>query len=169
HRGHTRTCPHCGTQTHTPVPAEVRARVAGPRLTAAMSYLSGGRHDSKRGVEAVVETLFGVPVALGTVAAAEQEMSAALAAAHAEAVAAVRAAPVKNVDQTGWKRNGRLCWLWAGVTRAATCVRVHARRGWDGLRALLGDEPVGVVVSDRWAAYNRLAVRDRQLCWAHLK
>jgi transposase len=169
HRGHTRTCPHCGTRTHAPVPADIRGRVAGPRLTAAITYLSGARHDSKRGVEDVVETLFGVPVSLGTVAAAEQEMSAALATAHAEAVAAVRAAAAKNVDETGWKQAGRLCWLWAGVIRTATCFQVHARRGLDGLRALLGDDPTGVVVSDRWSAYNRLAVQDRQLCWAHLK
>src|SRR5207237_9627167 len=150
-------------------PAQVGARVAGPRLTAAITFLSGGRHDSKRGVEEVVETLFGVPVSLGTVAAAEQEVSAALAAAHAEAVAAVRAAPVKNVDETGWKQAGRLCWLWAGVTRLVACFQVHARRGLAGLRALLGDDPAGIVVSDRWCAYHRLAVRDRQLCWAHLK
>ena len=169
HRGHTRTCPRCGTRTHRPVPADIRARVAGPRLTAAISYLSGARHDSKRGVEEAVETLFGVPVSLGGVAAAEQEMSAALAAAHAEATAAVRAAPVKNVDETGWKQAGRLCWLWTAVTGTAACFRVHARRGFDGLRALLGDGPAGIVVSDRWTAYSRLAVRDRQLCWAHLK
>src|SRR5882724_11930584 len=43
HRGHTRTCPHCGTRTHAPIPAEIRAHVAGPRLTAAITYLSGGR------------------------------------------------------------------------------------------------------------------------------
>jgi transposase len=169
HRGHTRTCPHCGTRTHAAVPAAIRARIAGPRLTAAIAYLSGARHDSKRGVEEVVETLFGVPVSLGTVAAAERDVSAALASAHAEAVAAVRAAPVKNVDETGWKQAGKLCWLWAGVAQAVACFQVHARRGLDGLRALLGDEPRGVVVSDRWCAYDRLDVRDRQLCWAHLK
>jgi transposase len=169
HQGHTRTCPHCGTRTHAPIPAAVRGHVAGPRLTAAITYLSGARHDSKRGAEEVVETLFGVPVALGTVAAAEQEVSAALADAHAEALAAVRAAPVKNVDETGWKRAGRLCWLWAGVTQAVACFQVHARRGLDGLRALLGDDPAGVVVSDRWCAYGRLDPAGRQLCWAHLK
>jgi transposase len=169
HQGHTRTCPDCGTRTHAPIPVDIRSRVAGPRLSAAISYLSGARHDSKRGVEEVVEALFGVPVSLGGVAAAEQEMTAALAAAHAEASAAVRAAPVKNVDETGWKTAGRLCWLWAAVTERVAYFRVHARRGLDGLRAVLGDEPVGVVGSDRWAAYHRLAVRNRQLCWAHLK
>src|SRR5262245_37011739 len=51
-----------------------------------MASLSGGRHDSKRGVEEVVATIFGVPLGLGTRAQLEQEMSAALAPAHAEAV-----------------------------------------------------------------------------------
>jgi len=169
HRGHTRTCPCCGTRTHAAIPADVRAHVVGPRLSAAITYLSGARHDSKRGVEEVVETLFGVPVSLGTIAAAEREVSAALADAHAAAVTAVQAAAVKHVDETGWKRAGRLCWLWAGVTQAVACFRVHARRGLDGLRALLGDDPAGVVISDRWGAYNRLDAADRQLCWAHLK
>jgi transposase len=168
HRGHTRTCPQCGTRTHAAIPADARAHVAGPRLTAAITYLSGARHDSKRGVEEVVEALFGVPVALGTVAAAEREVGAALADAHAEAVAAVRAAPVKNVDETGWKQAGALCWLWAGVTQTVACFQIHARRGRDGLRALLGDDPHGIVVSDRWCAYARLDAGDRQLCWAHL-
>lgn len=169
HQGHTRTCPHCGIRTHAAIPAAVRAYGAGPRLSAAIVYLSGARHDSKRGAEEAVETLFGVPLALGRVAAAEQEVSAALAQAHADAVAAVQAAPVKHVDETGWKQAGRLCWLWAGVTELVACFRIHARRGLDGLRALVGDEPSGIVVSDRWCAYNRLAVSDRQLCWAHLK
>ena len=169
HVGHTRTCPGCGARTHATVPADIRAHVVGPRLAAAITYLSGGRHDSKRGVEDVVETLFGVPVSLGTVAATEREVSAALAPAHDEAVAAVRAAPVKNVDETGWKQAGKPCWPWAGVTQAVACFRIHARRGFEGPRALLGDAPTGVVGSDRWCAYGRLDVRDRQLCWAHLK
>jgi transposase len=109
HRSYTSTCPHCGARTHAPIPAEVRAHALGPRLTAVMAYLSGARHDSKRGVEEVVETVFDVPVALGTVVAVEQEASAALAPAHAEVAAHVRAAPVKHVDETGWKQTGRLC------------------------------------------------------------
>jgi transposase len=134
-----------------------------------MAYLGGARHDSKRGVEEVVETVFGVPVGLGTVAAVEREVSAALAAAHAEATAAIRRAPVKYADETGWKQAGQPRWLWAAVTRTAACFVVHARRGLDGLHALLGEAVAGIVISDRWAAYGRLDVYRRQLCWAHLK
>lgn len=168
HQGHTRTCPHCGTRTHAPVPVAIRAHAIGPRLAAVMAYLSGARHDSKRGVEEVVETVFGVPVALGTVAAVEQEASAALAPAHAAAAAAVRRAAAKHADETGWKQAGRLGWLWAAVTTGVAYFVIHARRGAAGLSTLLGEPITGVVISDRWSAYRRLGVYRRQLCWAHL-
>jgi transposase len=168
HQGHARTCPHCGVVTVAPIPAAIRAHTIGPRLQAVMAYLSGARHDSKRGVEEVVETVFGVPLALGTVAAAEQQTSAALAAAHAEAAQAVRQAPAKNADETGWKQAGRRCWLWAAVTSSVAFFTIHARRGAAGLAALLGETITGIVISDRWSAYHRLDVYRRQLCWAHL-
>jgi transposase len=33
---------------------------------------------------------------------------------------------------------------------------------------LLGNAFAGIVVSDRFSAYNHLATSQRQLCWAHL-
>jgi hypothetical protein len=107
-----------------------------------------------------------VPLSVGTVAHLQAQMSAALAPAHAEALAAVRAASVKNVDETGWKRAGRLCWLWLAATGTVAAFLVHARRGWDGLTALLGAKVQGWVCSDRWSAYGRLSPFCRQVCWA---
>ena len=92
-----------------------------------------------------------------------------MAAAHAEAAAAVRHAPVKHVDETGWKRAGRLCRLWAAVTRTAALFVIHASRGAAGLGALLGAAVTGILCSDRWRVYERLPAGRRQLCWAHLK
>jgi transposase len=168
HQGHTRTCPRCGTVNHARIPAAVRAHTLGPRLAAVMAYLSGARHDSKRCVEEVVETVFGVPVALGTVTAVERETSAALVPAHAEAAQAVRQAPSKNADETGWKQAGKQCWLWTAVTAGAAYFLIHARRGAAGLKALLGESIHGNVTSDRWSAYHCLDVYRRQVCWAHL-
>jgi transposase len=168
HQGHARACPGCGVVTRQPIPAEIRAHGFGPRLTAVMAYLSGARHDSKRGVEEIVETVFGVPIALGTVSHSEAEVSAALAGAHAEATQAVAAAAHKNTDETGWKRAGRLCWLWTAVSDDVALFRVHGQRGLAGLTALLGDDVRGILTTDRWCAYQRLDAYRRQLCWAHL-
>ena len=113
HQAHARICPCCGKVTRATIPEAIRAHTVGPRLTAALSYFAGCHGVSKRGMEEISEALFQAPIALGTIANLEQEMSAALAPAHQEAVAAVRQAPVKYVDETGWKQAGRKRWLWA--------------------------------------------------------
>jgi len=168
HLAHGRTCPGCAKVTWESIPEPIREHAFGARLVALLSYLSGNPHVSKRGIQEIVETVLGVPMALGTVANLEQEMSAALAPAHAEAQAAVQAAPVKNVDETGWKQAGKTCWMWAAATTIVACFVIHSSRGAAGLAALLG-RLKGVVCSDRWAVYGRRAAGLRQLCWAHLK
>jgi transposase len=167
-QGHHRTCPCCGAVNHHPIPAELKAHVTGPRLGAALAYLAGCRHTSRRGLGEVCEALLGVPVSVGTVCAVQQQVSDALAQPHEEIAQRVRAAAVKNVDETGWKQAGKPCWLWAAVTATALLFVIHRRRGQDGLRALLGEGPSGVVASDRWGAYRLLPLGRRQLCWAHL-
>jgi len=169
YQGHARACPCCGEVTHAAIPAEIKAYSIGARLAAALVFLTGRCPLSKRAVEEVVETLFGVPVALGTVSHLEGQASQALAAAHAEAAEAVRPAEVQHVDETGWKRAGRPCWLWAAVTRTVALFVVHAGRGASGLRALLGEVVTGILCSDRWRVYERVPAERRPLCWAHWK
>jgi transposase len=106
---------------------------------------------------------------LGTVSNLEQEVSAALADAHAEAQQAVQAAPAKNVDETGWKQAGAKRWLWGAATARVACFVIAATRGALGLAALLGRKIKGIIASDRWSVYGQLKLGLRQLCWAHLK
>jgi len=169
YQAHARTCPHCGHLTWATIPHDIRDHVCGPRLTATLSFLSGVLHASRRGIEEFVETVLGVPIALGTVSNLEQEMSAALATAHAEAQQAVQQASAKNVDETGWKQAGAKRWLWGAATALVACFVIAPSRGAAGLAALLGKKIKGVVCSDRWPVYGQLKLGLRQLCWAHLK
>ncbi len=169
HQAHGRTCANCGHVTWAKIPEDVRAHVCGPRLTATMTFLSGVLHASKRGIEEFVETVCKVPIALGTISNLEQEMSKALAAAHAQAQEAVQQADVKNVDETGWKQAGQKRWLWGAATALVACFVITPTRGAAGLAALLGKRIKGIIASDRWSAYGQLKLGLRQLCWAHLK
>jgi transposase len=169
YQAHARTCPACGLLNQETIPPEIRAHTLGPRLAAVMSYLSGRHHRGKRAVQEIVETVFRVPVSLGTVVASEQQMSAALATPHDEARDAVRDAPVKNTDETGWKQAGKRCWLWMAATATVAYYLIHPHRSWQGLQSLLGEVIRGIICSDRWSAYGKLLVEARQLCWAHLK
>jgi transposase len=169
YQGHTRTCPCCGEVTHAPIPRELLGHSVGPRLTASLSYLTGCHGISKRGVEELAADLFDAPVALGTVANLEQEMSAALAAAHQEAAQAVQAATVKHADETSWKLRGKLCWLWGAAAAGVAVFVLHAKRSALGLCALLGATIEGILCSDRWSVYDQVPAARRQVCWAHLK
>ena len=167
HEGHSRKCS-CGHVTHAAVPAEVRAHCLGPNLASAIGYLSGSHGMSKRGIEETVESLFGVPVALGTISNSEREMSEALAASYQEVRKHVAGAEVKYVDETGWKERGLKRWLWAAATATTALFRIHPKRNLDALKLLLG-KLAGVLVSDRWAVYDNWDCETRQLCWAHAK
>jgi transposase len=169
YQGHYRTCPCCGQLNHAPIPQDLKAHSVGPRLAATLGYLAGSHRASTRGLEEITEDVFDVPIALGTVANLRTELSEALAPAHAQAVQVVRAAAVKNVDETSWKLAGKLCWLWVAATSSVAAFLIHAKRGWKALAALLGEQVQGFVCSDRWSAYDRLSPLCRQICWAHLK
>lgn len=169
HQAHARTCTRCGLLNRAVVPAEIRAHAFGPRLAAAMSYFSGRFHLSRRAVVELLDSVFDLPVSLGTVCGLERRTSDALAVAHDQARVAVVDAPVKNADETGWKQAGKRRWLWTAATKTAAYFVIHAQRGAAGLTALLGEAIKGTVVSDRWSSYNRLPLSQRQICWAHLK
>lgn len=152
-QGHYRHCPCCGRLNHAAGPADIKAHAVGPRLAATLAYLASSHRVSKRGLEEITQDVFDVPIALGTIANLEAQMSEALAGAHAEALQVVRDATVKPVDETSWKLAGNLCWLWLAATSTVAVFLVHARRGVEGLAALLQEfnpqlrrEPVSTAV-----------------------
>jgi transposase len=168
HRGHARTCAGCGHVTRAAIPAAVRADGFAPRFRAFVGTLTGVYHLSKREAAGLIQTVLGVPIAVGTVAAIERELSAALAGPHAEAAVAARAAPVKNIDETSWKLGGQLAWLWTAVTATCSYFLIHPRRSAAAFAAVVGPALRGIAITDRWVVYDRLPAGQRQLCWAHL-
>jgi transposase len=170
HRAHGRRCACCGRVTFAHIPDPVRRHGCfGPRLAALVGYLAARCHDGKRTVRELLADVLGVPISLGSVAAREREVAAALRRPYAQAQRHVRRAAVKHVDETGWSDRGRPCWLWAAATDRAALYRVHRRRTARALRRLLGGRRRGTIVTDRYGAYARWPADRRQLCWAHLE
>lgn len=169
HQAHGRKCPCCDKVTWAVIPDHIRAHSVGPQLAGTLAYLVGAHKLSKRGAVEVANELFAAPIALGTVANLEQEMSSALEPAYAEAKKAVQKAGIKNVDETGWKKNGAKRWLWVAATNMLAVFMIHPLRNHVAMMQLLGSTIRGIVCSDRWRTYERLSKRFWQICWAHLK
>ena len=164
---HTLTCPCCAQAVSATLPAEATTGY-GARLTALVGHMHGTYHMAYRQVTQVLEDLAAVGMSLGSAVACAQRVSAALIPLDAAIHTHLQTAPVVHVDETGWKEAGQRRWLWVGVSAQATCFRITPSRGRVGLDDLLPAAYPGILVSDRWNAYNRYAAPQRQRCWAHL-
>lgn len=169
YRLHTLVCEECGAETTAELPAGVPPSAFGPRLQAMISLLSGRYHLSKRDAAEVMTDFFQAEVSLGSVPTLEQRTSAALKEPVDEARAYVKKQPVVHMDETGWREANQKAWLWLATTTLVTVFFIRPSRGGAVAREILDPAFTGIVVSDRWSAYNWLLTLLRQLCWAHLR
>jgi transposase len=87
---------------------------------------------------------------------------------YAALCARVRGSPMVSPDETGWKVDGHLQWLWAFATVDTTVYRIQAGRGFAEAAAVLGADFGGVLVRDGWAPYRQFTAAVHQTCVAHL-
>ena len=165
----TLRCGRCGQATAAPLPPAVPAGAFGPRLAATVAVCTGVYHLSRRTTVGLLTDLFGVNLALGSVTACEQPVSAAVAPPVAAAHAHVQEQDLVHADETGWREQRGRAWLWVMVSATVTVFLVHRRRGKAAAQALLGALTRAILITDRWGAYRHWAVEQRQLCWAHLQ
>jgi transposase len=165
---HQLACPACGETTRSPWPAGVPSRTYGPRVQATVALCTGAYRLSKRTTQQVMDEVFGVPLSVGTISPLEQATTAAVAAPIEAARRYVHEQEVAYLDETSWRQGSKRAWLWVAVTSWVTVFVVRMSRGGQVARELLGEEFAGILVTDRYSAYNWYPVRWRQLCWAHL-
>ena len=168
HHYHTVCCPGCHALVSGERPADVPAGAFGPRTAALVGLLHGRYRISDREVVELFADLFQLPLSLGSVVTLQTTVSTALAPIYTDIHTHVQAAPVANVDETGWKEAGKRRWLWVMVTARATCFSVATGRNGPALRHLVGDTYRGIVGSDRHRPYLALSPERHQLCWSHL-
>ena len=165
---HQRVCPACGATTRAPWPDGVPRRTYGPRVQATVALCTGAYRLSKRTTQQALEEIFGIPMSVATVSQLEQATTAVLVAPVEEARTYVHEQAVAHLDETSWRQGDKRGWLWVAVTSWVTVFLVRLSRGGDRARELLGETFAGILVTDRYSAYNWYPVRWRQLCWAHL-
>ena len=163
HRRHTLACP-CGHAHTTAAPVPQAARGFGPKLTAAVAYLSGVGRLSKRTIRTLLADLCHLPVSLGAVSKLEATGSRALEPIHAAAHQPVKGRDA-NVDETGWKQGAAKAWRWVAVTAVVSVFLIRPNRNRAAFDALAGPTP-GVLTTDRFGVYTHLKGRRRQVCWA---
>jgi len=165
---HQLVCAVCGEVSRAPWPKGVPSGTYGPRVQATVALYTGSYRLSKRTTQQMMDEVFGVPMSVGTISPLEQATTAAVAVPVEEARSYVHEQAVAHLDETSWRQGGKRAWLWVAVTSFVTVFLVRMSRGGHVARELLGEAFSGILVTDRYSAYNWYPVRWRQVCWAHL-
>ena len=162
-------CEHCEHKSEAPLPPEVPPGAFGPRMQATVSWASAELRLSKSKTAQAMEDLYDVPVSVGSVINLQHATSEAVKGPVEEARQYVQQHDGgKNLDETSWKQGQKKAWLWVAVTGLVAVFAVRLSRGSKVAAELLGEAVRGIVVSDRFSAYNWISLSQRQLCWAHL-
>ncbi len=70
-------------------------------------------------------------------------------------------------DETGWRVNGKLWWLWIFANKRSAYYWPDPLRGGAVVERILGPIFYGILIVDGWHAYNKVLC-DKQTCMAHI-
>ena len=167
YRTHKGYCPHCQRKVESRHPDQIPHRMIGSRALLIAAQLKHELGVPYRKTASVLKRLCGLSVTPGALV---QQMSALAGWLKPEYEAiqfALRQSSSVNIDETGWRLDGKSCWLWAFTNDSFTIYEVNASRGHQVVLQQLGEDYAGTVISDFYTAYNPLPYRQ-QKCLVHL-
>ncbi len=161
-------CESCGKSHQGQWPEGLPTGKLGIGLIAQIASWTGDYKLSKREVQRMLEDQYDLHISISTISKAEAMMSEALKKPYDEAKEDAQSQPVVHGDETSHKMSGKKQWLWVMATTWISVFMIHANRSTAAAKLLLGEGFKGILISDRYNAYNWVNSKRRQLCWAHL-
>ena len=164
HRVEVKQCPQCQQKIQGAFPQEVKAPVQyGVRIKAVSAYLQHQHFIPEDRLSEVLQDLYDCPMSPGTIANTSKSLGKKISTVVEQLAASVKAAPVKHLDETGFRIAGQTQWLHVVSTETATWYRPAAKR--KDLEPLEG--MTGRVIHDHWKSYFQLEGVSHGLCNAH--
>jgi len=118
-------------------------------------------------VQWLLDRVWGLHLGRGTICGLLAAVAQAGRPTYDGLLAEARASPAVNIDETGWRENGRNGYVWTVSTPSVRFFHFTPSRAGAVAERLLGEGGTAAVVSDFYGGYDRLD-RPQQRCWAHL-
>lgn len=138
--------------------------LVGPTLVSLIVCLSLRLRLSRARIQEFLNDWLGIYLSIGVINQSIVEGGRATEPLEEELIAEIQQSELLHVDETGWKENGRLVWLWVLVNSRVTLFLIGSR-SWAVIAAVL-EGFAGWLMSDGYRAYRKYAKRLR--CLAHL-
>ena len=119
----------------------------GPRPCALVAEIGGIDGNSRQAIQTFCSSVLGITISLGAIQKIIDRASKAILP-HYEAIRdKARSVNVNHVDETAWKKNGKLNWLWVMANSVVAFFMVHTNRSKAAFAAFIGGWD-GILVSD---------------------
>ena len=111
---------------------------------------------------------FGLTITRGGLVHAIHRAARQAQATYATLRATIRGSPVVTVDETSWRVDAVLQWLWVWTTPDTTVYAILPGRGLAQAASVIGLNYAGVLQHDGWHSYRYFTAAAHQTCLAHL-
>jgi len=164
-------CECCHKKNRGVLPPGTPVGILSANALSRVSSLTGKYKLSKRESRELLIDFYGLTISVGTISNVEALVRQAIRTPVAEVGATLQTQtdlPLHSDETSHFNRN-QLEWLWVSTTSHLTFFSIFPHRNKEAAQALIGSSFKGMLVTDRYGAYNWVPSEQRQYCWAHLK
>ena len=168
HTIHRDYCPQCRKHVEPVVVDAMPNATLGHHVIALSAWFHYGLGVTLGQTRDILSSHLHATVTAGGLVDAWGRMAEALRPWHEQIAQELRSTACLNADETGWRVDGQTHWLWCFCDPDTCLYLIDRSRGGPALRRFFTEAFSGTLVSDFWAAYQRVCCDDRQYCLVHL-
>jgi transposase len=162
HRAEMKFCSCCQKQVTASFPSEVKAHTQyGNRVRSWIVYYQNQHLIPEDRIQQMFRDMYNLPITTASIATFNKMAYGQLEAFETKVLAFAKKAPVKNLDETGFRVGGKTQWMHTLSTPDCTYYHVSPKR------KFLIDGVKGIVVHDHWRPYYQMPDVTHALCNQH--
>jgi len=168
HTIHRDYCPRCKRHVEPVIPDALPGATFGHRLIGFTSWCHYGLGITIDQLVDILQYHLRTKLSAGGLIAAWRRLADILTPWHEQIAAEAKKSAYLHADETGWRVQGRTCWLWCFANGQVCYYLIDRCRGSPVLQRFFGEAFDGILLHDFWTAYESIDVLDRQYCLVHL-
>ena len=161
-------CPKCRKIVEPIIPDAMPQAQLGHRVVTLSAWLHYGLGNTLSQITSVLDSHLRMEVSPGGLVRAWHRLANVFIPWYDEIADSALHGAVLHADETGHRVGGQTHWLWCFTNGALTYYQIDRSRGHEALQRFFHETFQGTLITDFWAAYNRIAGGKRQMCLVHL-
>lgn len=160
-------CSRCGKAVSRKGEDEIKGAQIGPVAKATAIYLRQNTGITYRKVQRLMKDLFGLSFVPASAVGFDRKATSWGLPLYEDVREKIRVSAFVHADETSWRNDGLGHYAWYAGNNDLAFFHIDRHRSAAVAKSIFGEDFNGVLVRDRYAAYNKIG-QDWQACLAHI-